>query len=110
MYKGFISPAFDNLSNFIGRQVRPGYSVELETVNLQVTRLKRAAESRFDSILKSIRHDGTTPSPAISLSSGPADLQARLEAAIGVLQDGLIERDTEVSSCVAAYSLHAPHC
>ena len=67
-------------------------------VMLQVTRLKRAAESRFDSILKSIRQNGTSPSPASSASAGPADLQGRLEAAIGVLQDGLIERDTEVSS------------
>ena len=62
----------------------------------QVTKLKRAAEARFDSILKNIRQNGTSPAPASFMSSGPADLQARLEAAIGVLQDGLIERDTEV--------------
>ncbi len=82
-----------------------GDSAATQEVALQVTRLKRAAESRFDSILKSIRQNGASPSPASSASAGPADLQARLEAAIGVLQDGLIERDTEASG-----PQHPQHC
>ena len=62
----------------------------------QVTRLQRAAESRFDSILSSVRQSKGASAPSVPTSSGPADLRARLEAAINVLQDGLIERDTEV--------------
>lgn len=87
-----------------------GDSATPKTVRSQVTKLKRAAEARFDSILKSIRQNGTSPSPASSMSTGPADLQARLEAAIGVLQDGLIERDTEVKPCIATHSIHAADC
>ena len=66
----------------------------------QVSKLKRAAESRFDSILSSIRQGSTAASSAAPTPLGPGDLQARLEAAIGVLQDGLVERDTEVGSTV----------
>ena len=62
----------------------------------QVTRLQRAAESRFDSILSSVRQSKGASAPSTPTSSGPADLRERLEAAINVLQDGLIERDTEV--------------
>lgn len=71
----------------------------------QVSKLKRAAESRFDSILSSIRQ-GSTAAPSAALTPpGPEDLQARLEAAIGVLQDGLVERDTEVGSTIPQMQL-----
>ena len=80
-------------------KVRPRDSMPSRTSwYSQVTRLKRAAESRFDSIMTSIRQQSSATSVESSTASAPADLQARLEAAIGVLQDGLIERDTEVSS------------
>ncbi len=73
---------------------------------LQVTRLKRAAESTLRQHPE--EHTAEWQQPCLQqapLSAGPADLQGRLEAAIGVLQDGLIERDTEVSSplcCIKA--------
>ena len=67
----------------------------------QVSKLKRAAESRFDSILSSIRQGSAAAPSAAPTPSGSGDLQARLEAAIGVLQDGLVERDTEVGSTVS---------
>lgn len=66
---------------------------------MQVQKLREAAQSRFESILTSI--EGWAPQPAsFSGQDAPSKaLQQRLEKAIQALQDGLVERDTEVDTC-----------
>ncbi|CAL8460551.1 g80 [Coccomyxa elongata] len=64
--------------------------------DLQVQKLREAAQSRFESILSSIG-SGTSQSASASDQDGSnTALAKRLENAINALQEGLVERDTEV--------------
>lgn len=64
----------------------------------QVQKLRDAAQSRFDSILASIE-SGTSQSESPSDQDGSNTALAKhLENAINALQEGLVERDTEVIS------------
>lgn len=63
----------------------------------QIKRLQDAAQSRFNSIVATIKADTSQKQTSSHLAySTSTALQDWLEAAVTALQEGLVERDTEV--------------
>lgn len=72
---------------------------------LQTAKLKAAAEREMKAVNEAINQQTNTPQDGSqSADSATAPLRARLNRAIEVMQEGLIERDTEVRF------IHALHC
>ncbi len=79
------------------KAVTSGDAKKDQRQDLQVQKLREAAQSRFESILSSIE-SGTSQSASTSdQDSSNTALAKRLENAINALQEGLVERDTEAS-------------
>ncbi len=73
----------------------------LQTANL------KAAEREMKAVNEAINQQTSTPQGGSeSADSATAPLRARLNRAIEVMQEGLIERDTEVRSSTIIHALH----
>jgi hypothetical protein len=74
---------------------------------LQTANLKAAAEREMKAVNEAINQQTRTPQGGPqSADSATAPLRARLNRAIEVMQEGLIERDTEVRSPSIIEALH----
>ena len=73
---------------------------------LQTAQLKAAAEKEMKAVSKAISSQAMAhnSSDAASASDKTAKLRSRLEIAIQLMQQGLVERDTEVRCCSALAS------
>ena len=74
---------------------------------LQTAKLKAAAEKEMKAVSEAINQQvSTAQGGPQSAASATAPLRARLNRAIEVMQEGLIERDTEVRSSTIFEALH----
>ncbi len=77
--------------------ITSGDEIKDQRQEVQVQKLREAAQTRFKSILVSIE-SGTSEGASDDGKDGSnTALQQRLEKAITSLQEGLVERDTEAS-------------